>query len=90
MGNPAFVYVTFIAATPERVFDALTNAELTKDYWVRHRNASPDWRRARDGNIRTTTIRRVSTSSAKWSRTIRRTGWSSRGVRRRETARNRA
>ncbi|BAX59802.1 SRPBCC family protein [Burkholderia stabilis] len=44
MGNPAFVYVTFIAATPERVFDALTNAELTKDYWVRHRNASPDWR----------------------------------------------
>ncbi|AIO49160.1 SRPBCC family protein [Burkholderia cenocepacia] len=44
MGNPAFVYVTFIAATPERVFDALTNAELTKDYWVRHRNASSDWR----------------------------------------------
>ncbi|UXU88459.1 SRPBCC family protein [Burkholderia sp. S-53] len=44
MGNPAFVYVIFIAATPERVFDALTNAELTKDYWVRHRNASPDWR----------------------------------------------
>lgn len=44
MGNPAFVYVTFIAATPERVFDALTNAELTKDYWVWHRNASSDWR----------------------------------------------
>ncbi|AWU98207.1 hypothetical protein DM992_00465 [Burkholderia sp. JP2-270] len=44
MGNPAFVYVTFIAATPERVFDTLTNAELTKDYWVRHRNASSDWR----------------------------------------------
>ncbi|AOJ30580.1 SRPBCC family protein [Burkholderia metallica] len=44
MSNPAFVYVTFIASTPERVFDALTNAELTKDYWVRHRNVSPDWR----------------------------------------------
>ena len=82
MSNPAFVYVTFIASTPERVFDALTNAELTKDYWVRHRNASPDWRPGRAGNIRTTTIRRGSTSSAKWSRTIRRTGWSSRGARR--------
>ncbi|PCE29375.1 SRPBCC family protein [Burkholderia ubonensis] len=44
MSNPAFVYVRFIASTPERVFDALTNAELTNDYWVRHRNASPDWR----------------------------------------------
>jgi uncharacterized protein YndB with AHSA1/START domain len=43
MSNPAFVYVTYIGSTPERVFDALTNAELTKDYWVRHRNASSDW-----------------------------------------------
>nr|WP_231753714.1 SRPBCC family protein [Burkholderia savannae] len=44
MADPAYVYVTYIASTPERVFDALTNAELTKEYWCRHRNASPDWK----------------------------------------------
>ncbi|WP_179404872.1 SRPBCC family protein [Burkholderia guangdongensis] len=44
MSESAYLYVTYIASTPERVFDALTNAELTKEYWVRHRNASPDWK----------------------------------------------
>jgi uncharacterized protein YndB with AHSA1/START domain len=43
MSKPAFVYVTYIASTPEKVFDALTNPELTKDYWGRHRNKS-DWK----------------------------------------------
>ena len=81
MSNPAFVYVTFIASTPERVFDALTNAELTKDYCAAPQRVAR-LAASRAGNIRTTTIRRGSTSSAKWSRTIRRTGWSSRGARR--------
>ncbi|MFE9674257.1 ArsR/SmtB family transcription factor [Streptomyces sp. NPDC006259] len=41
-GNPAFVYVTYIAGTPERVWDALTDADLTAAYWG-HANVS-DWR----------------------------------------------
>ena len=43
MDKPEFVYVTYIAATSEAVWNALVDGEMTKDYWVRHRNAS-DWR----------------------------------------------
>ena len=39
--RPTFVYVTYIAATPERVWEALTDADLTASYWG-HRNES-DW-----------------------------------------------
>jgi len=39
--QPTFVYVTYVAATPERVWHALTNADLTAAYWG-HRNES-DW-----------------------------------------------
>ena len=39
--RPAFVYVTYIAATRERVWEALTDADLTASYWG-HRNES-DW-----------------------------------------------
>lgn len=41
--KPRFVYVTYIASTPDKVWDALTNGEATKDYWWRHRNES-DWK----------------------------------------------
>jgi uncharacterized protein YndB with AHSA1/START domain/DNA-binding transcriptional ArsR family regulator len=40
-GRPEFVYVTYIRATPEQVWHALTDAELTADYWG-HSNIS-DW-----------------------------------------------
>jgi uncharacterized protein YndB with AHSA1/START domain/DNA-binding transcriptional ArsR family regulator len=40
--KPEFVYVTYIASTPERVWEALTDAELTGAYWG-HSNVS-DWR----------------------------------------------
>jgi uncharacterized protein YndB with AHSA1/START domain len=43
MSKPKFVYVTYIQSTPEQVFNALTDPEMTRDYWVRHRNAS-DWK----------------------------------------------
>jgi uncharacterized protein YndB with AHSA1/START domain len=43
MSKPQFVYTTYIRATPQRVFDALVDPELTKDYWGRHRNRS-DWK----------------------------------------------
>lgn len=40
----SFVYVTYIQATPEKVWNALQDPEMTKDYWGRHRNRS-DWRK---------------------------------------------
>jgi uncharacterized protein YndB with AHSA1/START domain/DNA-binding transcriptional ArsR family regulator len=40
-GQPAYVYVTYIHATPQQVWDALTDADLTATYWG-HRNVS-DW-----------------------------------------------
>lgn len=38
---PTFVYVTYIYATPEKVWQALTDADLTAQYWG-HSNVS-DW-----------------------------------------------
>jgi uncharacterized protein YndB with AHSA1/START domain/DNA-binding transcriptional ArsR family regulator len=39
--RPNYVYVTYIESTPERVWDALTDADLTAEYWG-HSNVS-DW-----------------------------------------------
>jgi uncharacterized protein YndB with AHSA1/START domain/DNA-binding transcriptional ArsR family regulator len=39
--KPSFVYVTYIEGTPERVWQALTDAEMTAAYWG-HSNVS-DW-----------------------------------------------
>jgi uncharacterized protein YndB with AHSA1/START domain/DNA-binding transcriptional ArsR family regulator len=41
-GKPTYVYVTYIQATPQRVWDALTDADLTARFWG-HSNVS-DWR----------------------------------------------
>ncbi len=43
MNKPKFVYVTYINTTPEKLWNALTDGEMTKQYWWRHRNAS-DWK----------------------------------------------
>ncbi len=43
MSKPQFVYVTYIAATPEKVWKALQDPEMTKDFWGFHRNVS-DWK----------------------------------------------
>jgi uncharacterized protein YndB with AHSA1/START domain/DNA-binding transcriptional ArsR family regulator len=40
--RPNFVYVTYIEASPERVWDALTDADTTAAYWG-HSNVS-DWK----------------------------------------------
>ena len=40
--RPTFVYVTYIESTPERVWHALTDADLTAQYWG-HSNVS-DWK----------------------------------------------
>ena len=39
--QPTYVYVTYIKASPEQVWRALTDADLTARYWG-HRNES-DW-----------------------------------------------
>jgi len=39
--RPSYVYTTYIESTPERVWDALTDADLTAEYWG-HSNVS-DW-----------------------------------------------
>ncbi|OBB08980.1 ArsR family transcriptional regulator [Mycobacteriaceae bacterium 1482268.1] len=39
--KPSFVYVTYIHSTPEKVWEALTDADLTAEYWG-HSNVS-DW-----------------------------------------------
>jgi uncharacterized protein YndB with AHSA1/START domain/DNA-binding transcriptional ArsR family regulator len=46
MSRPTFVYVTYIQSTAEQVWHALTDADLTAEYWG-HRNVS-DWRPGSD------------------------------------------
>jgi uncharacterized protein YndB with AHSA1/START domain/DNA-binding transcriptional ArsR family regulator len=40
-GRPRYVYVTYIESSPERVWEALTDPDLTAEYWG-HSNVS-DW-----------------------------------------------
>jgi uncharacterized protein YndB with AHSA1/START domain len=42
MSSHEFVYVTYIAAKPQRIWDALIKAEFTRQYWG-HDNVS-DWK----------------------------------------------
>ena len=43
MGSDQFVYVTYIASTPEKVWKALIEGDLTRKYWG-HENVS-DWKK---------------------------------------------
>ena len=40
MANPDYIYVTIIAATPDRVWQALTSPEFTEQYWHQTRICS--------------------------------------------------
>jgi uncharacterized protein YndB with AHSA1/START domain len=42
VSNEKFVYVTYIATTPQKVWKALLEGELTRQYW-KHENVS-DWK----------------------------------------------
>ena len=44
MSGTKFVYVTYIRATPEKVFDALTQPEFTTRYWAGTTQKS-DWKK---------------------------------------------
>jgi len=43
MSKPEFVYVIYIHSTPEKIWQALIDPEMTKEFWGRHRNSS-DWK----------------------------------------------
>jgi uncharacterized protein YndB with AHSA1/START domain len=43
MDKPEFVYVTYIQTTPEKLWEALTTGEVTKQYWYGRRIES-DWK----------------------------------------------
>jgi uncharacterized protein YndB with AHSA1/START domain len=43
MDKPKFVYVTYIATTPERLWSALTRGDFTRQYWAGRRIQS-EWR----------------------------------------------
>ena len=42
MSEPKFVYVTYIATTPEKLWQALTDGAFTEQYWFATRIQS-DW-----------------------------------------------
>ena len=43
MNKPAFVYVTYIQTTPEKVWEAIVKPEFTRQYWGGKANVS-DWK----------------------------------------------
>jgi uncharacterized protein YndB with AHSA1/START domain len=44
MDRPEFVYVTYIATTPEKVWNALINPETTAKYWHNVNVSKENWR----------------------------------------------
>ena len=42
-GKPKFVYVTYIASTPEKIFKALTDTAATAEFWFGNA-ATSDWK----------------------------------------------
>jgi uncharacterized protein YndB with AHSA1/START domain len=43
MDKPSFVYVTYITTTPEKLWNALRDSDMTRQYWGNRTNAS-DWK----------------------------------------------
>jgi uncharacterized protein YndB with AHSA1/START domain len=56
LAKSTFVYVTYIAASPEKVWKALLDGEFTRQYWG-HENVS-DWKPGSPGSTGAT-MRRV-------------------------------
>jgi len=44
MSKPTFVYVTYIATTPEKLWQALTDGAFTRQYWF-GTSVESDWSR---------------------------------------------
>lgn len=45
MSNENFVYVIYIASTPEKVWKALLEGELTRQYWGHENVSDSDWKK---------------------------------------------
>jgi uncharacterized protein YndB with AHSA1/START domain len=43
MNRPELVYTTYIRTTPQKLWDAITNPEFTRQYWGGNQNVS-DWK----------------------------------------------
>ncbi len=43
MSKTNYVYVTYIATTPQKLWNALVDTEITRKYWFEHINVS-DWK----------------------------------------------
>jgi uncharacterized protein YndB with AHSA1/START domain len=43
MSKPEFVYVIYIQSPPEKIWQALIDPEMTKEFWGRYQNQS-DWK----------------------------------------------
>jgi uncharacterized protein YndB with AHSA1/START domain len=41
--DASFVYISYIQSSRQRVWQALTDAKMVREYWSRHRNVS-DWK----------------------------------------------
>ena len=48
--QPELVYTTYIRTTPEKVWNAITNPEFTRQYWGGNENVS-DWKPVRSGSM---------------------------------------
>ncbi len=60
MTKPQFVYVIYINASPEKIWDGLLNPEMTAKYWM-HENVSDwkpgsEWKHQRTDETRTVDI----------------------------------
>ena len=70
MKKPDYVYVTYIATTPEKAWRALTETDLMREWWLdpvagcARMNVS-DWKPGPDGSTHAPTARAPSTSSAR-------------------------
>lgn len=47
MTDSQFVYTTYIKSTPEKIWEAITNPEFTRQYWGGQENIS-DWKKGSD------------------------------------------
>ena len=53
MSGTKFVYVTYIRAPMEKVFDALTKPEITRRFWVTECEQKTDWKKGSPWGIYT-------------------------------------
>lgn len=60
MNKPEFVYTIYIKTTPEKVWDAITNAEFSRQYWVdgiiSEWKTGSKWQHVSNDNNRTVTV----------------------------------